>query len=144
MILLDESAGDDQFVAVFIFEIHVRRLCFVASLLDLKNRADHMGRRDVIFDGRVCHDRAGGGALRAADHIDREVVLIQVPDQLRHRKVHVVNVPHIVEAGGIFLAELDGIIVEFFNGHAGVSFGEVPCKGFIGKVSGLDGSGDLL
>ena len=143
-VFLDKAACNDQFIAVFIFEVHVRRDILTARLLDFKIRADHMIGRDVIPVRGVRDNGPGRSALRAADHINRKVIFIQVLYKLYHRKIGVVNVPHVLKARGIFLPELDRVLVEFLHCHTGIRFGKVPCQILICRVSGFNGCRDLF
>ena len=143
-VLLDEAAGEHQLVAVFILEVHIGRLVLVPLLLDLEVRADHMLRADVLADGRVRYDGAGGRALRAADDPDLETVIIQVFHKLGHGQIDVVDVAHVFKACGVLFAEFDHILGKLFHSHAGVGLGEVPRQGLVGEVPRLDGRGHRL
>jgi len=116
----------------------------MSSLLDFEIRPDHMVGRDVLLNRGICHDRAGRGALRAADHIDRKAVFIQVPDQLHHREIEIVDVAHVVEACGRLLPEFNCIVIEFLHRHSGIRFGKIPRESLICDIAGLYGRRDLF
>ena len=103
-----------------------------------------MIRRYVILDRGIRHDRTSRGTLGAADHIDRKIILVQVPDQLHHRDIKAIDIPHVVEALGHPLAKLDRILIKLLHRHPGVSLGEIPGKVLIGNIPRLDGRRDLL
>ena len=113
-------------------------------LLDLKIGADHVLRLDIVLYRRICDDRAGGSALGAADDPDLKSVFIEIFHKLHHRQIEIVDISHIVEAGGLFLPELHNVVVEFLHRHAGVSLGKVSCQRFVREVSGFDRRGDFL
>ena len=116
----------------------------MTGLLHLKIRADHVVHGNIVPDGGVCHDGPGGGALRAADDIDLEAVVVEVFHQLHHGQIKAIDIAHVLEAGGLLLAEVHRVPVEFLRGHARVGLGKVPCQILIGRIARFDGGGDLL
>ena len=143
-VLLDKTSGNDQLITVLIFEIHIRRDRFVSHLFDFEICTYHMVGCDVIPVGRISDNRPGSGPLGTADHINCEAIFIQILNQLHHRKIGVVDIPHVVKACRMLLSKLDCVLIELLHGHSCVRFRKVSCQVLIRCISGSDGGGYLL
>ena len=133
---MDESAGEHQFVPIGILVIHVGGHIFIAFNLHFKFSADDVRRGNIVLNRRVCHNGSGGGAFRAADHIDREILFIEIFHHLHHGQIEAVNIAHIVKTVRLLLPEVHSIVIELLHRHSGVSLGEIPCQLFTGCITG--------
>ena len=103
-----------------------------------------MLRCHIRTDRGIRNDGSGGCPLGAADDINRKAVVIQVLYEFDHRQIEIVNVSHIDETGCLLLPELDSVVIEFLNGHAGICLCKVAGQCFIGDISRLDFRSDCL
>ena len=102
----------------------------MSFLLDLKIRSDHMIRCDIVFERRICYNRARCCTFRSADHINRKIIFVEILHEFHHRKVCAVIVMHVFKAFGVFLAKFNRIIIKFFRCHSRISFCKISGKGY--------------